>query len=222
MEVMKISDEFNDNEKCSVKFTKKQPYIVRNLNNLKNSKGEKLETKPTMALCYCGKSTNKPYCDGSHTKISEDEQNFDYQKNPRIKEYKGTDITIHYDPDVCCYITACVTNLPEVFNLEKRPWINPDGASVEKIIETIDKCQSGALSYTIGDRCSQNDFDREPEIRVSKDGPLEVDGCIFISDFEVIKPACKSHYVLCRCGGSKNKPFCDASHKKINFKDDKN
>ncbi len=45
------------------------PYLVKNLENLQNSKGDRIPTKPVIALCRCGGSANKPFCDGTHEKI---------------------------------------------------------------------------------------------------------------------------------------------------------
>ena len=63
-------------EETSIEILKDGPYVVKNLKDLKNSKGEKLQTSETTALCRCGKSNNKPFCDGTHTKIGfKDEKN---------------------------------------------------------------------------------------------------------------------------------------------------
>jgi len=51
-----------------VDISKNGPYLIKGLQKLKNSKGEELETKEVTALCRCGASENKPYCDGSHVK----------------------------------------------------------------------------------------------------------------------------------------------------------
>ncbi len=60
----------------SVEVSKDGPYFVRGLNNLKDSKGEHVPVKPFMALCRCGGSTNKPFCDGKHWYIKfSDEKN---------------------------------------------------------------------------------------------------------------------------------------------------
>jgi CDGSH-type Zn-finger protein len=116
-----------------------------------------------------------------------------------------------------------VENLSSVFKLGHRPWINPDNASIEKIIETIKKCTSGALFYSI-DAIGYNEIGgREPLITVLKDGSYLVTGGIeLLGEKQIAKGASKEHYTLCRYGASNNKPFCDGSHNKINFKDDKN
>jgi CDGSH-type Zn-finger protein len=90
------------------------------------------------------------------------------------------------------------------------------------VIETVRKCPSGALSYSI-DGIEYRDQDRKPMITVSKDGPYIVIGGIALmgNDSQFGQGASKEHYTLCRCGASKNKPFCDGAHREINFKDEK-
>ena len=190
------------------------PYIVRGLEHFKDSEGRELPVQPAMSLCRCGASRNKPYCDGTHTKIG-----FAGEKDPnrvsgKVNEWRGKGITIVDNTDVCCRDMSCINNLPQVFAEE-----NPDAASVKKIIETIKKCPSGALTYKIGGRHCQS-FKREPAITVAKNGPLKVVGGIRLKGDLGSKPACPEHYTLCRCGHSRNKPFCDGSHLDIEFKDD--
>jgi hypothetical protein len=101
-----------------------------------------------------------------------------------------------------------------------KAWINPDAATVKAIIDTIEQCPSGALSYRIGSR-RYADLDRAPSITVSKDGPFEVVGRIRLKDDLDSKPESEEHYCLSRCGASLNKPFCDGSHHDIEFTDEK-
>lgn len=86
---------------------------------------------------------------------------------------------------------------------------------------TIKKCPSGALSYTI-DELEYRDQTREPRITVSKDGPYYVSGRIELKGEPRGEGASEEHYALCRCGASGNKPFCDGSHWRIQFKDERN
>lgn len=72
--------------------------------------------------------------------------------NPKniVKEYSNDEITIVWKPGLCIHSTVCwcgEEGLPEVFNPQKRPWINPAGASTDRIIAQIGQCPSGALSY---------------------------------------------------------------------------
>jgi uncharacterized Fe-S cluster protein YjdI len=62
-------------------------------------------------------------------------------------EYSNGEITIVWRPKLCIHATDCYVDLPEVFAPEKRPWVNPHGASTARIIAQIERCPSGALSY---------------------------------------------------------------------------
>jgi len=199
--------------KPTITVVKNGPYIVRGLEHFRDLKGRDLPAQPTMSLCRCGASKNKPYCDGSHTKIGFADEK-DPNRVPReINEWKGKRIIIVDNSDVCCRDRACVNNLPQVFEEE-----NPDAATVKEIIDTIRKCPSGALTYKMGGRHCQ-DFHREPAITVAQNGPLKVVGGIRLQDEMQSQPACPEHYALCRCGQSKNKPFCDGSHLDVGFQE---
>jgi CDGSH-type Zn-finger protein len=193
--------------------------------NLVNSKGERLANIQGIALCRCGASKNKPFCDGTHSIIgfsSNNEENNKSKISPKRKSYVGKKITIHDNRKLCSHAAECINNLPLVFRLNQRPWIDPDQeTTTEKIIETIRKCPSGALSYSI-DEIEYRDYDGKPLVKVSKDGPYLVSGGIELVGIEFSDDISKEHYTLCRCGASKNKPFCDGSHFNINFKDEKN
>ncbi|MDK2939951.1 MAG: hypothetical protein PWQ51_2116, partial [Methanolobus sp.] len=78
----------------------------------------------------------------------------------------------------------------------------------------------GALSYTINGELHK-DYSEEPEISIMKDGPYNVTG-IELNDPDGSVPETQDHYSLCRCGNSKNKPFCDGSHFNVEFRDEKN
>jgi CDGSH-type Zn-finger protein len=207
-----------DKKKPQIVFTKYGPFSVVDLEAFMNHKGEKLHTDPVMELCRCGHSKHKPHCDSSHVKAGFYGKKDEGRVKDRVREYVGKDITILDNRGVCAHDMACVRNLPSVFNRDARPWINPDGASVREIVETIEKCPSGALSFKIGSMRYQ-DLDREPAITVAKDGPLKIVGGIELKDDMESKPESSEHYTLCRCGGSKNKPFCDGSHMDTGFKD---
>lgn len=56
-------------EKPTIEFKPNGPLLIRNLGVLENSKGERLATEAVIALCRCGGSASKPFCDGTHKKI---------------------------------------------------------------------------------------------------------------------------------------------------------
>ena len=66
-----------------------------------------------------------------------------------IKEYKTKDLTIIWQPEKCTHAGICVRTFPKVFNLQTRPWFQPDNAPTEELIATIEDCPSGALTYKL-------------------------------------------------------------------------
>lgn len=210
------------NQKPMIVLTQYSPFYLVGSPPMTNSKGNSIELSNVTALCRCGKSGDKPYCDGTHNKIDFVGSKDDDRRPDKVVEFKGKDVTIYDNRGVCSADGACVRECPEVFQKDKKPnWIFPDKASVKRIVETIEHCPSGALSYRIGSERVQ-DLPRKPAIKIAKNGPLELVGYIDLMDDMGSKPESREHYTLCRCGASKNKPFCDNSHKKVDFKDDKN
>ena len=204
----------------TIEPTQNGPYLVKNVTNLSNSKGGQLDTKATMALCRCGRSDNKPFCDGTHAKVGFDGSKTTDGSKDKREEYVAGRLTVHDNRGVCAHVGRCTDGAPEVFKLKQEPWIDPEGASEEKIVATLRQCPSGALSHSI-DGAEHRDQDRPPGIYVSKDGPYFITGGIELVNGEWGEGASKEHFALCRCGGSANKPFCDGTHWK-GFKDDKN
>jgi CDGSH-type Zn-finger protein len=226
------------NEKPKILSLPNGPYYLINnmepkiVENLQNSEGEPLSTIRGVALCRCGASKNKPFCDGTHGTIgfsSENKTNtadntgYHIIKDKR-KNYMDNKITIHDNRKICSHAAECVNNLPSVFKLNARPWINPTGAEVEEIINTIRKCPSGALSYSIDSIEYRDQNERKPIVTVSKHGPYIITGGIDLigDNIQFAEGSSREHYTLCRCGASNNKPFCDGMHRVISFKDDKN
>lgn len=64
------------------------------------------------------------------------------------RNYTNGEITVHWKPDKCIHAAECVTKLPEVFDVKKRPWVTIEGATTERIIHTVELCPSGALTYS--------------------------------------------------------------------------
>jgi CDGSH-type Zn-finger protein len=188
--------------------------------NLQNAKGEPLSSVAGAALYRCGQSKNKPFCDGTHGVVGFSSQNVPTGvPEDKRKSYAGKKITIHDNRKTCSHAAECIRNLPAVFRLNERPWIDPDAAAVDAIIEAVRKCPSGALSYSIDD-IEYRDQDRKPMVTAGRNGPYLVTGgieLVGVDDWGA--GASKEHYTLCRCGKSNNKPFCDGTHLAIKFKD---
>lgn len=198
------------------------PYLVKGLSNLRNSSGETLPTQPTMALCRCGGSANKPFCDGTHNRNGFSGQRTAPPASATPTDYRGHSITIHDDRSICAHAGACTDGLPSVFTYGGEPWIDPNGADLDAIVATIGQCPSGALRYTLVATTTAVESPATPSITVTKNGPYAVVGGADVVDAANGLSSQRARLTLCRCGGSKNKPFCDGSHWNNGFTDEKN
>jgi len=134
------------------------------------------------------------------------------------KTYEGNGIEIHFDPTRCIHAEECVHGLPAVFDAQRRPWITPGDTSADAITRVVEDCPSGALTCTRTDGGSpESARECEPGIRVEKDGPLYVQGHMTVVDHEGSAVEVGPRAALCRCGQSKNKPFCDNTHTHVGF-----
>lgn len=194
------------------------PYLVKGLEVLTDAGGNAIAAKPVMALCRCGGSANKPFCDGTHAKNGFSGERLSDGANDRRDSYVGKAITIHDNRALCAHAGICTDTLASVWRMNEEPWIDPDGAAAEAIIEVVRACPSGALSYSVGGEEAAAP-DRAPAIMVSKDGPYHVTGGIALADANWGGGASRERFALCRCGASKNKPFCDGSHWHVGFRD---
>jgi uncharacterized Fe-S cluster protein YjdI len=132
------------------------------------------------------------------------------------KHYTNGEITVVWKPDVCIHSKMCWTGLISVFNPKNRPWVNISGATTEKIREQVNKCPSGALTHFMNEAEAGTEVQAESIVEVVDKGPLLVYGNITIKDS---KGETKKNKVtaFCRCGHSSNKPYCDGTHRKIDF-----
>jgi len=210
----------SEEKKPSITPTPNGPYKVSDVENFASRKGP-IEAKPVMALCRCGGSANKPFCDGTHAKIGFSSEKLEGRVKDQRDNYAGEKITIHDNRGICAHAGRCTDGLPAVWRLKQEPWIDPNGASREEIIATIRKCPSGALSYTT-EGTEHRDRDGKPSVFVAPNGPYVVSGGPDLVDTPRGEGASTDHFTLCRCGGSKNKPFCDGTHWHNKFSDDKN
>jgi CDGSH-type Zn-finger protein/truncated hemoglobin YjbI len=213
---------------CAIQSQTNGPYLVTNLENLTDWLGQRLPTRPQMALCRCGQSATKPFCDGTHAEIGFTSEKDRKRVADRHDSYVGQQVTIFDNRGICQHSGYCTDRLATVFRLNTDPFVAPSGGRMDEIIRAVRDCPSGALSYALGGREAREQVDycneREPAIEVSKDGPYRITGAIALIDGEGNdeprnEGASFEHYALCRCGHSQNKPFCSGMHWYVDFKD---
>ncbi len=138
-----------------------------------------------------------------------------------IKEYTNGEVTIVWKPDLCLHVSFCWKELIEVFDPQKRPWVNPYGATTERIIHQVKRCPSGALTCYMNDRAGEKEEQTKPadefSVEIADSGPLLVYGDIRLKNKDGIYVDHKNVTIFCRCGASKNQPFCDGSHCENDF-----
>jgi uncharacterized Fe-S cluster protein YjdI len=138
------------------------------------------------------------------------------------KHYSNGEVTIVWKPEQCIHSTKCwkgENGLREVFNPMEKPWIKPDAASTERIIEQVKQCPSGALSFYLNNEKQEEVvLQSESIVEVAANGPLLVYGNISIKDASGNETKRSKVTAFCRCGHSANKPFCDGAHVKQGFK----
>ncbi|MCH9684660.1 MAG: CDGSH iron-sulfur domain-containing protein [Deltaproteobacteria bacterium] len=193
------------------------PLVAIRLPVLASSSGEALASKPVMALCRCGASKNKPYCDGSHNDIGFDSSPSEDRSKDEILTYEGKEVTIHYNRLLCSHAAECGRRQKAAFDSSRKPWIVPDNAPKQGILDVVKACPSGALRFSLPGQAPQHAHPDAKGITVEQDGPYRVCG-IPLASSRLAKGANPDKYVLCRCGASKNKPYCDGSHYDIGWK----
>ena len=191
------------------------PYRVSGPCSLRNARGEDVSARATYALCRCGNSSSKPFCDGTHAKIGFSGVRFEIGPTPLADSFRGKRIMIHDQRRICAHSGVCTDNLAAVFRLGEEPWIDADGAPVEEIVAIVRRCPSGALRYSLEGAPAPPDAGPR-SITASENGPYFVAGEIDLRHEGALPPV-PTRYALCRCGGSKNKPFCDGTHWAIGF-----
>lgn len=136
------------------------------------------------------------------------------------KKYTNGIVTVVWKPDVCIHSRLCWTQLGEVFDPRKRPWVNMDGAETEQIIEQVSKCPSGALSYYLNEAENPpTTISADTKVEVLPNGPLLVYGNLLVKLKDGTEASKSKVTAFCRCGKSGNKPFCDGSHIPAGFED---
>jgi len=192
------------------------PLVAVRLPVFRDAQGE-LDPRPVMALCRCGASKNKPFCDGSHSEVGFDSTPTEDRSKDEILTYEGKELTIHYNRLLCSHAAECGTRQKAAFDSSRKPWIVPDNATKEGLLEVVKACPSGALRFSVPGGAPEHALPGVEGITVEADGPYRVAG-VAMASARLAKGASPEKYVLCRCGASKNKPYCDGSHYDLKWK----
>jgi len=184
--------------------------------------GPSLGHKETYALCRCGASKHKPFCDGSHLEAGLDVT----ETAPRGEDHKHVEKTTGPGVDLTWCVELCVA--ARFCHAGKDAWgyaaasDNPEDRA--KAIEEAGNCPSGSLVAWDKDSAAAIEPAYRPGISLIEDpqkglsGPIWVKGGIPIEVADGFEYAKRNRVTLCRCGRSQKKPFCDGSHAAAGFK----
>ena len=209
---------------AKIKVSKNGPYLVsgnlpinediveydKDDNPLKTKKGKLISDKDC-ALCRCGQSGNKPFCDGTHALV-----NFDGTENPEAKEeyenqveiLDGPDLILKDAPHLCAGAGFC-HRAGGTWNLTQ----NSDNPRAKKTaIEEACCCPSGRLVACDKKTGKPIEPKFDQSIGIPDGGPFAVKGGVSIESGDGSVYSTRNRVTLCRCGKSKNKPYCDGSH----------
>ncbi len=213
---------------ASIQTAHNGPYLVTNVPAIRTHLGQPLPVPPQLALCRCGGSARKPFCDGSHAA-----NGFSDAKDPnrvpdRRDTYEGEQVTVFDNRGICQHSGFCTDRLNTVFRAGQEPFVAPSGGRMDEIVRAVRDCPSGALSLAFDGHEERDLADghncREPAIEITADGPYRVTGRVVLvdaggGDVARAEGSSREHYALCRCGHSQNKPFCSGMHWYIGFTD---
>ena len=166
------------------------------------------------ALCRCGESSRKPYCDGTHRAVgfegTETAPTDTFRQ--RCSDLGGVGIEVSDDRGICVHAGFCGNRISNIWKMTPE---TDDTVVRSQVMAMIERCPSGALAYSV------DGAEIEPvlpvEISVVADGPLWLTGGIPVERADGEPFETRNRVTLCRCGHSANKPLCDGSHARVGF-----
>ena len=183
-------------------------------------KDETIKTKETYALCRCGQSNAKPFCDGTHARIDFDgtETAATDLMVDRQVIFKGNGIVVKRDYSLCMEAGFCRNRITDIDKMI------PDTGDTQvraQVIAMIERCPAGSFTYSTEPNGENVEPDFPEAIAVTSEGPLA--GALWVTGDIPIERAdgkpleTRNRVTLCRCGNSKNKPLCDGIHRELNI-----
>jgi CDGSH-type Zn-finger protein len=185
---------------------------------LRWDRGGVLKDAEPYDLCRCGESRSKPFCDGSEEEIGFDGTET-ADRSPtagRRYEYGDGSVVLTDDPTLCARATFCDARTTDAWALAEQ---TDDPVRRAMLIRMVERCPSGRLTFYLPPDPTAVEQDLAPEIAVVDEGPLWIRGAIPVEAADGFEYEVRNRVTLCRCGKSRNKPFCDGSHVRTRFQD---
>ncbi len=207
-----------------IPLVRKKKIVSENNDALTWQKTELIETEDTYALCRCGQSSSKPFCDGTHARIgfegTETADTTPFAERQIVLEGHG--LSVRRVGSLCMHAAFCVGRLQRIPAMMRD---SEDSDVRAHVIGLIEHCPSGSYTYAM-----ELDGDEiEPDLAVSiavTEEEREIAGCLWVTGGVPIVRAdgqpfeTRNRVTLCRCGESGNKPLCDGTHRKIEFREE--
>lgn len=193
-------------------------------NDYKMNQGRIFDAGETYSLCRCGHSKNMPFCDGSHEHIHFDGTETASRKpfRERALILKGPDLILADVEEYCSFARFCHTVEGTAWELTED---SDNPTARENAVKAASECPSGRLVAYDKQTGEPIEIAYKPSIGVIQDpqrgvsGPLWVRGGIPIESSDGDVYEIRNRATLCRCGKSTNKPYCDAAHVSVRFRD---
>jgi CDGSH-type Zn-finger protein len=185
--------------------------------------GAEIPTEKSYALCRCGHSGRKPFCDGTHAKLGFDGRETASRKPYReqAKMIEGPVLSLMDAEALCAFARFCDPN-GQVWRLVEE---TGEEAAKRNFVRQTCNCPSGRLVAWDNAAGAPIEPKLEASVGLVEDpveacsGPLWVRGGVQIVGEDGFKYERRNRVTLCRCGASRNKPFCDGSHAAAKFND---
>jgi CDGSH-type Zn-finger protein len=186
--------------------------------------GESFPERDSYALCRCGQSGKKPFCDGTHKKVGFDgtETASRAPYAAQAKRYDGPEMSLLDAEPLCAFARFCDPE-GQVWNLVQQ---TDQPRARQLVVHEAGHCPGGRLT-ALSKAGQALEPQLQPSIGLVEDtargesGPIWVRGGIPVQSADGTTYEVRNRVTLCRCGASSNKPFCDGSHASIHFNDEK-
>ena len=173
----------------------------------------------TYEICRCGRSARKPFCDSTHEREPFDgSETADRRPSAdRRFPFEGVGVVMTDDKMFCTHAGFCGDRFTNVWAMIEE---SADPAVRERLLGMVRRCPSGRLAYRVPPEPEDVEPDFEPSVGIEPNGPMWVRGRIpIVSEDDGTEWEVRNRVTLCRCGQSRNKPYCDGSHQRVGFSD---
>ena len=158
-------------------------------------------------LCRCGESKNAPFCDGSHSSTGFSGDNEPGEKK-EIAVWEGSELRTFFNPNTCMHAFYC-----KPLKALREQELVGDAKAAAEIMRVVGTCPSGALTYEVkGSAAEPQATEYGADIDIVEGGEVRIQ-CAFEINEALLERQHEDRATLCRCGQSKNKPWCDGRHK---------